>query len=154
MLAYFVSAPSMHSNYAVAGSPSIRLVWLVSITTVSFQNWFLKQSLLKWKHEEHNRRGVAIKCAFKYWHFQNWRHPPPCLPINRSIDQTLILGLQFGPSAMSSSSSMSSQSPLWSWDIICSTGRAMLEWPVLGEYWWIWTISFKKLRQAFTFFSN
>ena len=59
-----------------------------------------------------------------------------------------------GPSAMSSSSSMSSQSPLWSWDIICSTGRAMLEWPVLGEYWWIWTISFKKLRQAFTFFSN
>ena len=95
MLAYFVSAPSMHSNYAVAGSPSIRLVWLVSITTVSFQNWFLKQSLLKWKHEEDNRRGVAIKCAFKYWHFQNWRHPPPCLPINRSIDQTLILGLQF-----------------------------------------------------------
>ena len=85
----------MHSNYAVAGSPSIRLVWLVSITTVSFQNWFLKQSLLKWKHEEDNRRGVAIKCAFKYWHFQNWRHPPPCLPINRSIDQTLILGLQF-----------------------------------------------------------
>ena len=82
MLAYFVSAPSMHSNYAVAGSPSIRLVWLVSITTVSFQNWFLKQSLLKWKHEEDDRRGVAIKCAFKYWHFQNWRHPPPCLPIN------------------------------------------------------------------------